>query len=185
VSTTERRSRFTAAQLRADFDASFVRAHGAESPPQLDLLIIRTSDQRYALELTQVAALHADRKLTEAPSPRRELLGLVGMRGSVAPVYDLRFLLGYEPGSAPRWFALVTVQAPFAVAFDHFEQHLRLPTASLAPVQAEASAGSRFARGSVTTSHGELALLDLFAIFRDLTQSRRAERAPERGEERR
>src|SRR6478752_4027205 len=176
----ERASRFTATQLRADFDSVFARAHPAETPPQLDLLVIRVADHYYALDLAQVTALHADRKLTEAPSPRRELLGLVGLRGIVAPVYDLRVLLGYDAAASPRWLALVNAPAPFAIAFEHFERHLRVPTSELAALGASQSA----TRGSVSTALGPVPLLDLAAVYAGFRHEGRAESAPERGEKR-
>ncbi|HYP87660.1 MAG TPA: chemotaxis protein CheW [Polyangiaceae bacterium] len=176
----ERASRFTATQLRADFDSVFARAHPAETPPQLELLVVRVADHHYALDLAQVAALHADRKLTEAPSPRRELLGLVGLRGLVAPVYDLRLLLGYEPALSPRWLALVDAPSPYAVAFEHFERHLRVPARDLAAP----TGGQSATRGNVVTALGPLTVLDLTAISAGLTHGRRADNAPQRGEDR-
>jgi chemotaxis signal transduction protein len=94
MSPAERNLAHVAAELRETFDASFANAHAAEPPPELDLLEIRVAEHGYALRLSQVLALHADRKLVPVPGPRPELLGLVGMRGVVAPVYDLRLLLG-------------------------------------------------------------------------------------------
>jgi len=33
-----------------------------------------------------------------------ELLGIMGFRGAMVPVYDLRALCGYAAGAAPRWW---------------------------------------------------------------------------------
>jgi chemotaxis signal transduction protein len=180
----ESRGRITATQLRADFDGGFARAHPLASPPVLDLLVVHVADHVYALKLSEVAALHVDRKLTEVPSPRRELLGLVGVRGLVAPVYDLRVLLGSAPGGSPRWLAQVVTRAPFVVAFEHFERHLRVPARDWAASDAEAHGAQQFVRGSVSTPAGTLAVLDLLAIVESLTHDRRAHVAPERGERR-
>jgi chemotaxis signal transduction protein len=177
------RRRITASELRADFDGAFARAHPLESPAVLDVLVVRVADHVYAMRLTEVAALYADRKLTEAPSPRRELLGLVGMRGVVAPVYDLRVLLGYTTVTSPRWLAQVDTPAPFVVAFEHFERHLRVPAQAWADTSAEARS-HRFVRGSVNTPAGSLSLLDLHAVVESSTHGRRAPGALERGEHR-
>lgn len=177
------RRRITASELRAEFDAAFALAHSIESPAVLDVLVVHVADHVYAMRLTEVAALYADRKLTEAPSPRRELLGLVGMRGVVAPVYDLRVLLGYAPVTSPRWLAELKTPAPFVVAFEHFERHLRVPAEAWAAASAEAGA-HRFVRGSVSTPAGSLSLLDLHAVVESSTHGRRAPGTPERGEHR-
>ena len=177
------RRRITASELRAEFDAAFALAHSIESPAVLDVLVVHVADHVYAMRLTEVAALYADRKLTEAPSPRRELLGLVGMRGVVAPVYDLRVLLGYAPVTSPRWLAELKTPAPFVVAFEHFERHLRVPAEAWAAASAEAGA-HRFVRGSVSTPAGSLSLLDLHAVVESSTHGRRAPGTPKRGEHR-
>lgn len=170
-------SRWTADELRSDFDRGFARAPDAAKLAELDLLLLRIGDQRYALPLSQVAALHADRKLTEAPSPRRELLGLVGLRGAVTPVYDLGALLGHETHGVPRWLVQVVGSSPLALAFEHFEAHVRVPLASL--IQQAAAAST-----SVVLTDGTARLLDLHALFRSMQSSRRAESSTERGEER-
>lgn len=180
----DRHARFTAAQLRAEFDGAFTRGHPLEAPSELDLLVIHVSSQPYALSLSDVVALHAERRLTEAPSSERELLGLVGLRGVVAPVYDLHALLGYPALQTPRWFAQVNAPAPFVLAFEQFEGHVRVLAQALAPVRPGAGATHDFVRGSVTTPEGVLTLLDLRAIFENLRHGRRASAAPERREER-
>lgn len=155
-----------AAKLRSDFDRSFARAHPAEPPPQQDLLLIRVADHDYAVSLDEVVALHADRKVVPIPSSRAALLGLVGLRGSVLPVYDLRQLLGYPKGTAPpRWVLSVRAPAPFAVAFERLEAHLRLPRAELLSPHAADTAEGAFTRGSVATELGPRPLLDLTALF--------------------
>ena len=163
----------SAARLRADFDDGFARAHAAPSPPAQDLLLIQVADHSHALRLDQVLAVHVDRKLVQAPGPRPELLGLVGVRGVVAPVYDLRRLLGYSAASQPRWLALVHAAAPFAVAFERFERHLRVPASDV--VLAKAGADSHaFVASSVRSGDKALPLIDLLAIFDDVTTRKRS-----------
>jgi chemotaxis signal transduction protein len=170
-----------AAELRGDFDASFARAPDPATPPQLDLLVIRVAEHRYALRLSQVLAVHADRKLVAVPSPRADLLGLVGLRGAIAPVYDLGLLLGYGSTSAPRWLAHVRVATPLAVAFEHFEQHLRLPLADVTSALATEGAVHPFATGSAKSTSGPLSIIDLPAIYQEVTSTRRLAAAAREG----
>jgi chemotaxis signal transduction protein len=163
----------SAARLRANFDASFGHAHATESPPQLDLLLIQVAEHDHALRLDQVSALHVDRKLVQTPGPRPELLGLVGVRGVVAPVYDLRRLLGYSAASAPRWLAVLRASAPLAVAFEQFERHLRVPQSDLVSADAGATSAA-FVGGRVRSATKALPLIDLLAIFDDVTLRRRS-----------
>lgn len=154
-----------AAELRAAFDRSFADAHASEPPPQQDLLAIKVADHDYAVSLSELLSIHADRKLVPVPSASPALLGLVGVRGSVVPVYDLRQLLGYPKGAAPRWLVLVRAPAPFALAFEHFEAHVRLPRSELLLATQGDGAPGRYTRGSVTTESGPRSLLDLPALF--------------------
>src|SRR5688572_94281 len=151
----------TAGELRSAFDRSFAESIAASPPPQLDMLAIRVAEHRYALRLSEVLAVHADRRLVPVPSALPELLGLAGLRGVVVPVYDLRRLLGYAAGVAPRWLALVRAPAPFAVAFEQFEAHLRLPETALIVGNGTNVAQSSFARGSVETADGPRSVIDL------------------------
>jgi len=170
-------------QLRVDFDAAFTRAHSAVSPGQLDLLLIRVGGHPYALPLSQVLALHADRPLTKAPSSRRELLGLVGLRGVVTPVYDLSVLLGYPAPDSTRFLVQVDVASPFALSFEHFERHVRVLASALAPFAREGEAAQSDASGSVSLGSGPVTVLDLRAIFLRTTPGA-GPRAPQSAQER-
>jgi chemotaxis signal transduction protein len=170
-----------AAALRKDFDDAFAHAHAAEAPRQLDLLVIEVAGHRYALYLADVAEVLADRTLVRVPSPRPDLLGLVGLRGVVTPVYDLSFTLGHGPASGPRWLAQVRARTPFALAFQHFERHLRVTETALATARGQ-SGSEAFVRASVRHEQYPLPVLDLPAIFESVTRPRVA---PERAEERR
>jgi chemotaxis signal transduction protein len=152
--------------LREAFDGAFGQAHVPQADGALDFLVIESGGQRYALRLSQVLAVHADRKLVSAPSARPELLGLVGLRGAVAPVYDLARLLGLPTLARPRWLALVRGRLPLSLAFERFERHLRL-----GPGQVTPQGGARFTPGSLKTEQGLLPLIDLSAIYAELTRS--------------
>lgn len=168
--------------LRSDFDAAFARAPDPAAPPQLDLLVIRVGEHRYALRLSQVLSVHADRKLVAVPSPRADLLGLVGLRGVIVPVYDLRRLLGYPAAAPPRWLAHVRAAAPLAVAFELFERHLRLPASDVTTATSNADAVHPFATGSAKSASGPLPIIDLLAIHQEVTSGAQRAFAREREE---
>jgi chemotaxis signal transduction protein len=60
------------------------------------------------------------------------LLGIVGIRGMMAPIYDLASLLRYPPSVNSRWFVIARAPQPVGFAFEAFESHLQIAPASLA-----------------------------------------------------
>lgn len=119
-----------AAELRAAFDRSFAEAQALDPPATEDLLALRLDANSYALRLSEIAGLFADKRITPVPSGAVAMLGIAGFRGIVVPVYDLGVLLGYQRTKQPRWLA-VTAAVPLAVAFAVFEGHLRMPRAGI------------------------------------------------------
>jgi chemotaxis signal transduction protein len=121
----------TAAALRRLFDSSFAAAASSMTGPLEDLLAIRVGADPYALRLSEIAGLHVDVKIVPVPSPVVQLLGIVSLRGRMAPVYDLAALLHYPPATAPRWMILAGAPQPVGFAFETFEEQLRVPKACL------------------------------------------------------
>ncbi len=139
--------RSRAAALREAFDRTF-----AAPPPRTDhaledVLAVRIGGDPFALRLSEVADLRADRVVVPVPSAVPELLGLVGLRGTLAPVYDLAALLGYPPHAAARWLVVTKGAAPVALAFEAFETHARVPREAF--VGDDAPSPQRHVRGAV------------------------------------
>lgn len=120
-----------AAELRRSFDRSFAKPPQGRQAAPLDLLAIRLCGEPYALRLVAVTGIFAGKKLTPLPQAAPEFLGIAGFRGSIVPVYDLRVLLGYAGGEAPRWL-VVAGSRPVGLAFEGFDGHLRLPQEDIA-----------------------------------------------------
>jgi chemotaxis signal transduction protein len=150
------------AELRRAFDESFAREHGVERAATIDLLMLRVDAEVYGVLLSEVAGLHGGKKITGYPSPIPELLGLMALRGTLVPVYDLGALIG---GSAKRSPSSVIVarQAPLALAFDALEQHQRVDPQAIAAGKRDGKSGE-FIRELVTTSDGVRPILDLASL---------------------
>jgi purine-binding chemotaxis protein CheW len=120
------------AELREAFDRTFAQEPVVQTTAADRFLAVRIDADRYALRLTDVAGLFADKAITWLPTPAPALLGLAAFRGTVMPVYDLGALLGYARASAPRWILLAAV-VPVAVAVEGFEGYLDLQSATVLP----------------------------------------------------
>lgn len=170
-----------AAELRAAFDLSFAASEGEQAAAsQVDVLAIRVADQGYALRLSEVQAVHAERKLVRVPAPAPELLGLVGLRGLVTPIYDLRLLLGHAAGPAPRWLALARSRSTIGFAFDTLEAHWRVSASDIVMPNLSEAGGSSFAPGSVVTASGPRPLIHLPSLIESVTRGKPGHGAPQR-----
>lgn len=130
MSVPERGAVTQATELRRRFDHTFAEAPPADGPPQEDLLAVGVAGDQYAIRLHEVAGLVSDRSITWLPGSVTEMLGVVGLRGGIVPVYDLGALLRYPRAATPRWL-VIAAPSHVALAFDRFERHLRVARAAV------------------------------------------------------
>jgi chemotaxis signal transduction protein len=149
-------------ELRRAFDRSFAGAPPEDTEARCDLLAIRVAGDAYALRLDEVAGLFVDRAVTPLPTPVPELLGLAGFRAALVPVYDLRALLTYSAGDAPRWIVTTAGEAIVGLAFDRFEAHVRVSAGALA---ADASSAHRCVRQVARTADGVRPIIHLPSVL--------------------
>jgi len=132
---------FAVEELRREFDAAFARPAREVARDTEDLLEIRVAGSAYALRVAELAGVSAGHRITAVPSTQPALLGLVGIRGVLVPVFDLARLLGESAlEEAPRWVALSQGDSPVGLAFASVEGHLPVGPSAL-----QASAGGDYA----------------------------------------
>jgi chemotaxis signal transduction protein len=122
----------TAAALRRSFDEGFAAPAALTKERVEDLLAIRVASDAYALRMSEIAGLHAGIKIVPVPSPAAQLLGIVGIRGAMVPIYDLAALLQYPLSENPRWIVFARGPQRLGFAFETFESHLQVSQGSLA-----------------------------------------------------
>jgi chemotaxis signal transduction protein len=121
-----------AAEMRQGFDASFAAAARTGETASEALLAIAVGDRPRAIRLADIAELVTGRPITPLAGPVPELLGIIGLRGTLVPTFDLAALLG-EADRAPRRWLVVTAAAPrFALAFSRMDGHVQVPAAAIA-----------------------------------------------------
>lgn len=121
-------------ELRRDFDRAFAEPPALEQSAGKDLLAIRLGGQDFALRLSEISGLFADKSITCVPGAADFLLGIAGFRGALAPVYDLSRIFGHERRLSPRWLVLAST-APVAFAFDGFGGQMRVSPVAITPAQ--------------------------------------------------
>ncbi len=153
--------------LREEFDHSFALATVQGAAQQLDFIAIRVAGDPYVLRLSEVASLHADRRLVAAPSLLPELSGIAGFRGILTPVYDLGALLGYPPEPHSKWLVVAQWSSPIAFAFGAFEAHLRVAAERVSLANGEANSA---VNGAVHDGNGAVPLLHLPSLVEGVLQ---------------
>lgn len=141
-----------AAELRRDFDRNFALPPPEGLASQQHLLALRIDGQPFAIRLLEIAALMAGKKIVRVPGSNSALLGIVGSRGAIVPVYDLQSLIGHARSAAPRWLA-VAAAAQIGLAFDTFEGQLRAAPDDIVPQRAR-SGTSAFTREILQMEEG-------------------------------
>ncbi len=155
------------AALRAAFDLSFAEPPLPPTAQIEDLLIVQVGGRPYAIRVSEISGLFADRSITPVPGPIPELLGVAGFRGSIVAVYDLGLLLGHGPSPTPRWLVLDSGSPVLGLAFNSIDGHLRAPAGSIALATLD-GADANGARGSahevVHTAEGVRPVLGIVAV---------------------
>ncbi len=149
-----------AAALRLEFDQTFA-VPAAAAAGAVDLLALRVAGERYALRLSEIGGLHADRRIVALPGAPPELLGLAGLRGSLVAVYDLGAFLGAPSSEAPRWLALAGGDRTVGLAFEQLERYLRVATQNLT---LDAESKKRHFREVVNVEGEMRAVIDIASI---------------------
>jgi hypothetical protein len=170
-------------ELRQSFDRAFTEPFvESDEVASIDLLAIRIGRDPFALRLTEIAALEADRTITPVPSEHRELLGIAGVRGGVVAVFDLGALIGAQQPEELRWLVLAK-GAPLAFAFSAFDGQLVVRPEALVGETRSPPEPNRAGRVREVAQGGGLSLpvIDLPALIAGLDQRQRPSGPPSPG----
>lgn len=133
------------AELQRAFDASFEAPALTRDVEHEDMLAIQVQGGRFAVRISELAGVHAARKIVPLPSALLGLVGLVGVRGRLVAAYRLADLLGPAPAAAPesrlRWFLLCREDTQVGLAIEGIDAYLRVPKAEVHRVQGDETLG--------------------------------------------
>lgn len=131
-----------AQDLREAFDNGFARVPEPVGHDIGKFLAIRVGGDPYAVALTEITGIFADRKVVWLPGETVGLLGVAGLRGDIVAVYSLAVFLGYSAGEdAPRWLMRTGGDLIAAFAFDGFDGYVQLPGAQVSSLRDNAQNG--------------------------------------------
>jgi purine-binding chemotaxis protein CheW len=130
-----------AAQLRRDFDRAFAEPIRFDETLKEDFLAIRAGGRPFAIRLSEISGLFADKTITPVPGGHPALRGIAGFRGTMLPAYDLQILLGLPGAQSPRWLMIAKAQ-PVALAFEAFDGQLRVASDAVLGQPARSGSGA-------------------------------------------
>jgi chemotaxis signal transduction protein len=156
-----------ARRLRESFDASFAQAPAGSKAGVVDFLVMTAATDRYAVRLSEIAAVHAERKVTRVLSPLPELLGLADFRGILTPIYGVAALLGRPADHEPRFLVVARHAQPIGFAFSGLERHARVAPSDLA---LEDLAEDPFTLGALRVGDDTLRILRLTSLVDHLAR---------------
>lgn len=109
------------AAQREAFDHAFTQAPTPARATGRSVLALRIGGERFALRLEQVSALQRRERIVALPGCAPWVLGIVAVRGRLAPAYSLARLLGCKETADERWLVLHGDNEPLAFAFSGFD----------------------------------------------------------------
>ncbi|NUO54728.1 MAG: hypothetical protein HOV80_38295 [Polyangiaceae bacterium] len=170
--------KLNAETLREEFDGAFARSRNDGSEDFEAFIAIAVGGDRYFVRLADIAGLYVDRVVTPAPTPNPHLRGLVAIRSSLFPVYDLRSLLGYPSGELARWLLLLRGADAVALSFDAFEAHVRVARAE---VSIDVSTSRAHTHGLVRDASGYRSLVNSASLLEAIHEAADVEAASREG----
>jgi len=150
-------------RLKSSFDRSFQEAPVERNHELAHLLIVRIGTTRFALKVSDLAALARAQTVVPIPSTNAGLLGLAGLKGRMVAVYSLAAMidspaLHTEP---EHWLVLCRSENRIALAFTAAEGTVMVPSSDLCPVSPGAP---RHATDAVGVGASRLWLLNVHSI---------------------
>ncbi|MFO8058905.1 MAG: chemotaxis protein CheW [bacterium] len=111
-------------------------AEGAEAEDQFSLLSFRLAQETYAVRLTSIRQIIKVVPVTMVPRVPDYVLGIISLRGTVIPVFDLRRILKLPEAEATRKSRIIIVnhgKYTAGLLVDQVEQVVRMSESAIEP----------------------------------------------------
>ena len=143
----------------------------------VQLVAFSVGEQTYAVEITSVREIRAWNGATPLPNTRDYVRGVINLRGTIVPIFDLRARFGEGQTSPTRTHVVVVMASGpkwVGVLVDAVSDILTISAEDIHPVPAGNALESDLLKGIVTHDDRMVALIDLAAVV----SADRLERVP-------
>ncbi|UCG39269.1 MAG: chemotaxis protein CheW [bacterium] len=107
-----------------------------EEEEQLQLLTFMLSGEEYALNIMDIKEIIRPKEATEVPRTPEYILGILSLRGTIIPIFDVNIRLGLkggEPGSQNRIVVVKWREHLYGLLVDSVVQVLDIPIGMIEP----------------------------------------------------
>ncbi len=101
------------------------------------MLSFRLGAERCALDLSRVDRVEEYAPSVNLPEGDESLSGVIQIKGEIAPVMDLRTLLGLQPLETSSYVVVRVDGAPWALIVDRIERVIEIPEKDITPVRTQ------------------------------------------------
>jgi purine-binding chemotaxis protein CheW len=152
-------------------------ADGADGSAQY--LTFTLGGEEYAVDILRVQEIKGYSSVTSIPNAPAYVKGVMNLRGTVVPVFDMRLKFGMEPRAYDRFTVIVVVNVGSRVVgliVDSVSDVLDIAASSIEPTpDLGADVDTRVMQGIARTNDRLVTLLDIDAVVEiDVTDSRPA-----------
>ena len=152
-----------ALSIRDDIsDRSAIAAHNS-----LQLIAFSIGEQTYGVEITTVREIRAWNGATPLPNTRDFVRGVINMRGTIVPIFDLRARFGDGPTSATKNHVVVVMSVAekwVGILVDAVSDILTVSKDDIHNVPEGNSTDTELLNGIVTHENRMVGLIDLHAV---------------------
>jgi purine-binding chemotaxis protein CheW len=152
-----------ALSIRDDIsDRSAIAAHNS-----LQLIAFSIGEQTYGVEITTVREIRAWNGATPLPNTREFVRGVINMRGTIVPIFDLRARFGDGPTSATKNHVVVVMSVAekwVGILVDAVSDILTVSKDDIHNVPEGNSTDTELLNGIVTHENRMVGLIDLHAV---------------------
>ena len=150
-------------------DAMAVGEHKQAAAPQdaVQLIAFSVGDQSYGVEITTVREIRAWNGATPLPNTREYVRGVINLRGTIVPIFDLRARFGDGPTSATKNHVVVVMSVGdkwVGILVDAVSDILTVSKDEIHNVPEGNSLDTELLNGIVTHESRMVDLIDLHAV---------------------
>ncbi len=157
------------ARLRGEFDQSFAVAPGVRLAAEHALVVVGVGSGRIAVLLHEIGGLLAHPEIVAVPSRAPDLLGIVGIRGGLVPVFSLAMLMGESRDPEPPAWLVLCAGEPLGLAAARFLGHFRASAEAFRPIPAAETRSPHVGR-VVTLDETPIPVLSVTSVVRFLVE---------------